>query len=233
MEILWRFLEDSWLALLLAVICGYLLGSVNWAIIVTRAFSRKDIREEGSGNAGATNVLRAHGKIPALLTTVGDVLKSVLAALLGGWLLTYVHLADPAQSFSVDTLRMIGGYFGGFCGILGHVLPVFYGFRGGKGVLTTLGMFLVLDWRVALTCLGVFIVIVAICRMVSLGSILAIGCGTPLLLVTGYLLDHRPLPQVIFTMLFAVLVEMIIVIKHKDNIKRIAAGTERRLGRKN
>lgn len=235
MESLGNFLANSWLALLLAMICGYLLGSVNWAIIVTRWFSRKDIRDEGSGNAGATNVLRAHGAVPALLTTVGDVLKSVLAALLGGWLLTAVHMDAEAltqSGYTLATLRLIGGYFGGYCGILGHVLPVFYGFRGGKGVLTTLGMFLVLDWRVALTCLGIFIVIVAITRLVSLGSILAIGCGTPLLLVTGYLMDQRPLPQVIFTMIFAALVETVIVVKHKDNIKRLIAGTERKLGQK-
>ncbi len=230
------FLSNSWLALLLAVVAGYLLGSVNWAIIVTRAFSRKDIREEGSGNAGATNVLRAHGKLPALLTTVGDILKSVLAALLGGWLLTHLHLTLPDAAMLPDwagnNLWLIGGYFGGFAGILGHVLPVFYGFRGGKGVLTTLGMFLVLDWRVALTCLGIFIVIVAITRMVSLGSVLAIGCGAPLLLVLGLWVDHRALPMIMFTVIFAVLVETVIVLKHKENIKRIIAGTERKLGEK-
>ena len=223
------FLANSWAALLLTVVGGYLLGSVNWAIIVTRFFSRKDIREEGSGNAGATNVLRAHGKLPAALTAAGDVGKSVLAALFGAFLLTHLHLGQPAYE---DSLWLIGGYFGGFAGIIGHVLPVFYGFRGGKGVLTTLGMFLVVDWRVALTCLGIFIIIVAVCRMVSLGSVLAIGFGAPLLVVTGRLLDGLSWPQVIFTVIFAVLVETVIVIKHKDNIKRIAAGTERKLGQK-
>ena len=225
------FLSHSGLSLLLVILGGYLLGSINWAIIVTRAFSRKDIREEGSGNAGATNVLRAHGKIPALLTTAGDIVKSVLAALLGGWLLTHLHLAGtPATETAV--LWLVGGYFGGFACIVGHVLPVFYGFRGGKGVLTTLGMFLVVDWRVALTCLGIFIVIVAISRMVSLGSVLAIGCGAPLLVVTGRILDGRSWAEVLFTVVFAILVEVIIVVKHKENIKRILAGTERRLGEK-
>ena len=223
------FLANSWLSLLLTVVCGYLLGSVNWAIIVTRFFSRKDIREEGSGNAGATNVLRAHGKLPAALTAVGDIVKAVLSALLGGFLLTNLHLAQPVWE---DSLWLVGGYFGGLFSIVGHVLPLFYGFRGGKGVLTTLGMFLVVDYRVALTCLGVFIVIVAITRMVSLGSILAIGCGMPLLLVTGFLLDGLLWQQVVFTVVFAVVVETIIVIKHKDNIKRIATGTERKLGQK-
>lgn len=223
------FLSNSWLALLLAMVAGYLLGSINWAIIVTAFFSRKDIREEGSGNAGATNVLRAHGKLPAALTAVGDIAKSVLSALLGGWLLTHLHMGEPVWT---DALWLIGGYFGGFASIIGHVLPVFYGFRGGKGVLTTLGMFLVLDTRVALTCLAVFIIIVAISRMVSLGSVLAIGCGAPLLLAVGLWIDRLPWPVVLFTVVFGVLVEIIIVVKHKDNIKRIAAGTERKLGQK-
>ena len=219
-----------WPALLAAAVVGYLLGSINWAIIVTRAFSNKDIRDEGSGNAGATNVLRAHGIKAAALTSVGDVLKSVFAALLGGWLALYIPLGGAAVD--ADTLRLMGGYFGGFSCIIGHVLPVFYGFRGGKGVLTTLGMFLVLDWRVALLCLGIFGAIVACCRMVSLGSVLAIGCGAPLLLFFGLVTDKTPLERVLFCVVFAVLVEIAIVWKHKGNLKRIAAGTERRLGEK-
>ena len=82
-----NFFENSWLAVLLAAICGYLLGSINWAIIVTRAIFRKDIRTEGSGNAGATNVLRNHGRGPAILTTIGDIAKSMVAVVVGGWLL--------------------------------------------------------------------------------------------------------------------------------------------------
>ena len=219
-----------WPALLAAAVVGYLLGSINWAIIVTRAFANKDIRDEGSGNAGATNVLRAHGRKAAAFTALGDVLKSVLAALCGGWLALYIPLDGAAVD--TDVLHLMGGYIGGFSCIIGHVFPVFYGFRGGKGVLTTLGMFLVLDWRVALLCLGIFIVIVACCRMVSLGSVLAIGCGTPLTFFFGLVADKTPLEQVIFCAIFALLVEVVIVWKHKDNLKRIAAGTERRLGEK-
>ncbi len=220
-----------WPALLAAAVVGYLLGSVNWAIIVTRAFSNKDIREEGSGNAGATNVLRAHGGKAAAFTALGDVCKSVLAVLFGGWLALYIPQA-VGGTMDASAVRLLGGYIGGFCGIIGHVFPVFYGFRGGKGVLATLGMFLVLDWRVALLCLGIFAVIVACCRMVSLGSVLAIGCGAPLLLFFGLVTDNAPLEQVLFCVVFALLVESVIVIKHKENLKRIVAGTERRLGEK-
>lgn len=225
------FLQNSWLAVLLAVVCGYLLGSINWAIIVTRTIFRKDIRTEGSGNAGATNVLRNHGRGPAILTTVGDIAKSMVAVVIGGWLLSNLQLGDPQLSGYKDwigqNLSLIGGYIGGFFCLLGHDFPVFYGFRGGKGVLTTLGMFLLLDWRVALTCLGVFIVIVAISRMVSLGSILAIGCGPVLL----YLWSDTP-EKAVFCTVAAVLVWLLIVWQHRANIGRIFAGTESKLGQK-
>ncbi len=224
-----NFLQNSWLALLLAAISGYLLGSINWAIIITRTVFRKDIRTEGSGNAGATNVLRNHGRGPAILTTIGDIGKSMVAVVVGGWLLANLQLDAPSGSnlWIQENLSLVGGYVGGFFCLLGHDFPVFYGFRGGKGVLTTLGMFLLLDWRVALTCLGVFIVIVAISRMVSLGSILAIGCGPTLL----YLWADNP-EKAVFCAVFATLVWLLIVWQHRANIGRILTGTENKLGQK-
>lgn len=222
------FFTDSWAALLLAAVIGYLLGSVNWAILITRWFTHKDIRSFGSGNAGATNVLRSQGTVPAVLTTVGDLAKSLLATWFGGWLLANVHLADVA--FDVQTLTLIGRYMAGLCCIIGHVLPVFYHFRGGKGVLTTLGMFLVADWRVALMCLALFIAIVAVSRLVSLGSVVAIGYGPLLVFVLHVWVDKMSAPMVAFTTVMTAAVATIIVVKHADNIKRLAAGKERRIG---
>ncbi len=222
------FFTDSWAALILAMVAGYLLGSINWAILITRWFSHKDIRSFGSGNAGATNVLRSQGTVPAVLTTVGDLAKSVFATWLGGWLLTNFHLADAA--FDGQTLTLIGRYGAGLCCIVGHVLPIFYRFRGGKGVLTTLGMFLVADWRVALMCLTLFIAIVAVSRLVSLGSVVAIGYGPLLVVVLHVWVDKMSLPMVVFTTVMTAAVAAIIVIKHADNIKRLAAGKERRIG---
>ena len=191
------FFTDSWAALILAAVIGYLLGSVNWAILITRWFANRDIRSFGSGNAGATNVLRSQGTVPAVLTTVGDLAKSVLATWFGGWLLANFHLADAA--YDGQTLTLIGRYVAGLCCIIGHVLPIFYRFRGGKGVLTTLGMFLVADWRVALMCLTLFIAIVAVSRLVSLGSVVAIGYGPLLIVVLHVWVDKMSLPMVIFT----------------------------------
>lgn len=223
------FLHSSWLALLITAVGGYLLGSINWAIIITRTIFRKDIRTEGSGNAGATNVLRNHGRGPAILTTIGDIAKSMLAVVIGSWLLANLQLDAPAGSslWMQENLALIGGYIGGFFCLLGHDFPVFYGFRGGKGVLSTLGMFLLLDWRVALACLGVFIVVVAISRMVSLGSILAIGCGPVLL----YLLADST-ERAVFSTVVATLVWLLIVWQHRANIGRIIAGNENKLGQK-
>ncbi len=226
------FIANSWPALILTAVGGYLLGSINWAIIITRFIFRKDIREEGSGNAGATNVLRNHGRGPAIMTAFGDVGKSMIAVLLGGWLLSHLQVGEPALSGYKDWIQLhlslIGGYVGGFFCLLGHDFPVFYGFRGGKGVLTTLGMFLLLDWRVALICLAIFAVIVAITRMVSLGSILSIGCGMPLLYFLNRSTDGG---AAIFCTVMAALVELLIVWQHRANIRRIIDGTENRLGK--
>lgn len=233
------FLANSWLALVLTAVTGYLLGSINWAIIITKWFSRKDIRSVGSGNAGATNVLRSQGTLPAALTTVGDVAKGVLAVLIGGWLLVHLRLDGAApgsslpeelRSFSLNADRLIGRYFGGFFCVLGHLFPIFYQFRGGKGVLATLGMLFVVDWRVALLGLVAFGITVAISRMVSLGSIVA-ACTLPACtLVLGLWVDHTSGGAVAFCTVLIGLISGIVIWKHKGNIDRIAAGTERRIG---
>lgn len=233
------FLANSWLALLLTAVVGYLLGSINWAIIVTKCFSHKDIRSVGSGNAGATNVLRSQGALPAILTTVGDVTKGVLAVLIGGWLLVHLRLQGAApgsglpeglRDFSLNADRLIGRYCGGLFCVIGHLFPVFYQFRGGKGVLATLGMLLVLDWRVALLGLAVFGVTLAISRMVSLGSIVA-ACALPVLtLVFRRYVDHFSTGAVIFCTVLIAVISGIVIWKHRGNLQRIAAGTERRIG---
>lgn len=227
---MWSFFTDSWAALVLAIAVGYLLGSINWAILITHWFTHKDIRSFGSGNAGATNVLRSQGAVPAVLTTLGDLGKSMLATWFGGWLLMNLHMTQAA--FDSCTLMVIGRFVAGFCCIIGHVLPIFYHFRGGKGVLTTLGMFLIADWRVALLCFTLFIFIVVISRLVSLGSVVAIGYGPLLLCILHFAVDKVFLPMGIFTTIMTAAVASVIVIKHKDNLKRVSAGTERRLGEK-
>lgn len=193
-------------ALLVGV--AYLLGSISFAVLIVRRTTGTDIRTEGSGNAGATNVLRAHGKGLALAVAALDVAKGAAAVLL-----VRFATADPRYAAAA-----------GFAAILGHVFPIFYGFRGGKGVATAVGAFLVLAPLATLVCVGVFVAVVAATRYVSLGSMLAIVLLPP---VAGSLFHASP-PIVVAAAATAVLV----VLKHRENLKRLIRGTERRLGQK-
>lgn len=222
------FLQHSWLSLLLTAVIAYLLGSINSAIIVTKLTSKEDIRSYGSGNAGATNVLRSKGKLPALLTTLGDLLKSFLAVLIGGWLMTHLQLGGA----STDGAKLVGEYLAGLFCILGHLYPLYFGFKGGKGVLTTLGMMLILDWRVALICLGFFIVTVLISRMVSLGSIVAAALLPVFTYIFRAFVEKQQGGTVWFCTSMAILIGAILICKHIPNIKRIIHGTESKLGSK-
>jgi glycerol-3-phosphate acyltransferase PlsY len=190
------------------VLVAYLLGSISFAVLVVRAKTGKDIRSEGSGNAGATNVLRSYGKKLALLVALADVAKGAAAVFL-----MRLVTADPRWAAAA-----------GFAAILGHVLPVFYGFRGGKGVATAVGAFLALSPLALLVCLAVFLAIVATTRYVSLGSVVALALLPP---VAG-LFFHAPRAVVTAAGATAVL----ILVKHLPNLKRLARGEERKLGRR-
>lgn len=224
-EQLWAFLSTSWSALLLCAVVAYLLGSINTAIIVTRLMGKRDIREMGSGNAGATNVLRSQGKAAALLTTLGDLLKSILAVLAGRLILRYLG----GDAITPELLSLYGAYIAGFFCILGHLYPVFFGFRGGKGILATLGMMLMLDWKVALICLGIFIVVVLIWRMVSLGSVVAAFSMAVLTWVFRAFVYDQPPRVVALCTVMASIIALLLIYKHIPNLKRIAQGTERKL----
>jgi glycerol-3-phosphate acyltransferase PlsY len=190
------------------VVAGYLLGSVSFAVLLVRLVAGRDIRAEGSGNAGATNVLRSHGKRLAAVVALLDIAKGAAAVFL-----VRLVTADPRYAAAA-----------GFAAILGHVFPVFYGFRGGKGVATAVGAFLVLAPAALLTCLGMFVLIVAATRYVSLGSVVAMVLLPP---VAG-LMFHAPRAVVVAAAATAVL----ILFKHLGNLKRLAAGRERKLGQK-
>jgi glycerol-3-phosphate acyltransferase PlsY len=187
---------------------GYLLGSLSFAVLLVRLVSGKDIRTEGSGNAGATNVLRGHGKGLALAVAGLDIAKGALAVFL-----VRLVTADPRYAAAA-----------GFAAILGHVFPIFYGFRGGKGVATAVGAFLVLAPWPTLVCVAIFVAVVAITRYVSLGSVLAMALLPP---VAG-ILFHAPRAVVLSAAATAVL----IVLKHRENLGRLARGEERKLGAK-
>jgi acyl phosphate:glycerol-3-phosphate acyltransferase len=190
------------------VVVAYLLGSISFAVLIVRLTTGTDIRAEGSGNAGATNVLRSYGRKLAILVALLDVGKGAAAVLL-----MRLVTADP-----------LWGAAAGLAAVLGHVFPVFYGFRGGKGVATAVGAFLVLAPLALLSCLAVFFIVVALTRYVSLGSVISMVLLPP---VAG-LLFHASRPVVVAASLTA----LVVVLKHLGNLKRLATGRERKLGAK-
>lgn len=225
------FSINSWLAILLTMGAAYLLGSMNWAIILTRLFSGQDIRKVGSGNAGATNVLRSQGVVVAALTLIGDIGKGVLAAFLGGWIMSWVQLSPgDAPMLTYAELILMGRYIAGVFVVVGHMYPLFHGFRGGKGVAATAGLIFVLDWRMALMCAGLFLLTVAVSRMVSLGSVLAASYVPVLTFVFRRFADDMPLETVLFCTVLTAIVALCVIVKHGSNMRRIANGTERRIG---
>ena len=226
---MWDLLVHNWPALLAIAASAYLLGSMNWAIILTRLFNKSDIREVGSGNAGTTNVLRSQGPVLAAMTLIGDVGKGVLATLLGGWLINAMQTVPTAESID---LTLVGQYAACLFVVLGHMYPVFHGFHGGKGVATAAGLLFVLDWRVALLCLSVFIIVVAITRMVSLGSVLAVSLAPFATFAARHWLDAFTMELSLFCTCMITPVALIIILKHSANLRRIAAGTESRIGEK-
>lgn len=221
-------IENSWLAVLLTAFVAYLCGSVNFAVIISRLMFKEDVRTKGSGNGGATNMLRVYGKAPALLTLVGDLAKSFVAILCGGYLLTHLQLTGTAE-ISLESMRLVGRYLAGVSCVFGHLYPVFFGFRGGKGVLTSLGMILILDIRVALLCLAVFIITVAITRMVSLGSVLGEAVAPGLVFLFAKFVDGNSTASVSFCVAFITLTVLTVIIKHRTNIVRICKGTESKI----
>ncbi len=190
------------------VVVGYLLGSMSFAVLVVRLATGRDIRTEGSGNAGATNVLRSHGKGLALLVATLDIAKGAAAVLL-----VRLVTGDPRYAAAA-----------GFAAILGHVYPLFYGFRGGKGVATAVGVFLVLAPLAALSCVALWVLIVAFTRYVSLGSVVAMVLLPPI--AGGVFHASRAV------VLAAAGTAAIVVLKHRENLARLSTGTERKLGKK-
>ena len=194
-------------------VCAYLLGSLSFAIIVSKVTLGKDIRNYGSGNAGLTNAYRTMGAGKTLFVLLGDIAKGAAAITIGA------VLAGPVG-------KLVAGIFV----ILGHMFPVYFGFRGGKGVVTAAAMMLMLDWRVFLICFALFAIVFAWKKTVSLSSI----CGCLLYpfatFFITYFVDYRqdglPLFYVVTATVVAALIGATVIIKHRANIKRILAGEE-------
>ena len=187
------------------ILIAYFLGSINFAIIISGKKYKEDIRDHGSKNAGMTNMMRTYGKKAAVLTLVGDALKAIVACFIG-----YVIMGS------------LGAYAAGLFCMIGHVFPIFYGFKGGKGVVTAAATVLMTDWLVFLILLALFILMVAIWRYISLASITCMLLYPLILSFTTKIFLQRISPFILFSVLMAAL----IIGKHWTNIQRLREGKE-------
>ena len=208
------------LAYIIIAIIAYLIGSVNFSIIISKKMAGFDVREKGSGNAGTTNMLRSVGKKAAAITLVCDILKGVISICIA------IIIGNIAKNLDRELLLQIAG----IAVVIGHTFPVFFGFKGGKGVATSLGVLLMSNWQIGLICLVFALVLMALTRMVSLGS-----CGAAVLfpVLTLFINEHYTVltegknGNVYF--IYSVILAIIVLYNHRENIKRILSGTENKL----
>lgn len=199
------------LSYIIIIIIAYLLGNISTSYIVAKRLAGVDIRTQGSGNAGSTNVLRTLGKKAGAMTFVGDLLKGIIAVLLS-------QLIAEFTGLDVVTARYIA-VIGVVCG---HNWPALLGFRGGKGVATSFGAMIAVDPIIALICFAIFLIVVSVTKYVSLGSVVGISMS-PIIMM---LVQNKK--GVLVTLFLAAL----IIYTHRENIKRLLKGTERKIGKK-
>ena len=207
-------------AYIIMLVIAYAIGSINFSVIISKKFAGFDVREKGSGNAGSTNMLRSVGKKAALITLICDILKGVISILIA------IIIGNIVKTIDRELLVQIAG----IAVVIGHTFPIFFEFKGGKGVATSLGVLLMSNWQIGLICLVFALVLMALTRMVSLGS-----CGAAILfpVLTLFINEH-------YTVLtegksgstyfvYSLILAIIVLYNHRTNIKRILNGTENKL----
>lgn len=237
-----------WIIAGVTAVIAYLLGSVNSSIIISKMISGKDIRTEGSGNAGATNMLRTHGKKAGVLTLLCDMLKGVIAVLLARLVVWFIITFGLSPKDYLETAGMVAPtvfgnnvstfearyllgyipYIAALFAVIGHNFPIFFGFKGGKGVATSGAVILMLDWKVGLIVLVFALAVMAVTRYVSLGSVLS-AVAYPIALA-AFMLGKGSFD--FGQLLFAVIISALLIYRHRANIARLRNGTESKLGEK-
>ena len=215
---------------LASILVGYLLGSVNSAIVVSRLLHGEDIRTHGSGNAGLTNMLRTYGLGAAGLTLLGDFLKTAISVFIGGVLGGFCYVGGISMGGLSSDIPL--AYIAGFFSIIGHIWPIYYKFKGGKGVLCTAVLALILTPIEFAILIALFILIVATTKYVSLGSV-TVGVLYPVV-VSGHIKVLMSFNSAIpgqngIMALITIVIAILIVYCHRENLKRISEGTERRI----
>ncbi|MBE6866348.1 MAG: glycerol-3-phosphate 1-O-acyltransferase PlsY [Ruminococcaceae bacterium] len=204
---------------------GYLLGSISFAIVISKVFYKQDIRNFGSGNAGMTNVLRTFGIKAAAATFAGDFLKGTVSVLIAKAIMNTVNTA-PAPG--VDFYKDLAVYIVVSGALLGHLKPVFFGFKGGKGISVAFGSMMAATPPITLAAFAVWGATVALTKYVSLASILAVAGYTLFTFISFYISGTYSIPHGVA----AVVLPAVIIYAHRSNIKRLMAGTERKIGEK-
>ncbi len=204
--------------MLVTMVASYLLGSINTAILVSRLLYKDDVRRYGSGNAGLTNMLRTFGGRAAVLTLVGDILKAALSVVIGGVLLGFYYTGGMSLGE--------GPYVAALFAVIGHIFPIYYRFKGGKGVLVTATVALILSPISFVVLFGCFALILYLTKYVSLASVTSAALY-PVTLYAYVLIRFKDMPMPGMIALVSILLAIIILICHKDNLKRIGERTER------
>ena len=203
-------------AYIIVGIVAYLIGSISFSVIISKKMAGFDVREKGSGNAGATNMLRSVGKKAAILTLLGDALKGVVAILFA------IIVGAIAKSADKSLLVQIAGILV----VVGHTFPVFFGCKGGKGVATSLGVLLMTNWKIGLICLVFALVLMAVTRMVSLGSI---GAAVLFPVLVLFIHTNFTISEGSSYFIYSIILAAIVIFNHRANIQRILNGTENKL----
>ena len=201
-------------AYIIVAVIAYLLGSISFSVIISKKMAGFDVREKGSGNAGSTNVLRTVGKKAAILTLICDILKGVVAVLIATLVGKIWKELDGAL------LVQLAGIFV----IIGHTFPIFFKFKGGKGVATSLGIVLLLNWQIGLICLVFALVLMVLTQMVSVGSI---GAAILYPVLTLFISQNYIVPGTYI--ISSIIIAILVVFNHRSNVKRLLSGTENRI----
>lgn len=206
---------------LLVTLVAYLIGSISFSVIFGKKFAGVDVREKGSKNAGSTNVLRVAGKKAAICSLVCDILKGVVAVLIA------FIVANIIGQESIDGALLV--QLAGFAVIVGHTFPVFFKFKGGKGVATALGVLLVVNYQIGLICLVFALLLMLLTRMVSVGSIGAAILFPVLTIFIGQNYIINPVSAANSYLPLAIAVAVLVIYNHRSNVQRLLNGTENKL----
>ena len=195
-------------------VIAYAIGSINFSVILSKKMAGFDIREKGSGNAGSTNMLRSVGKKAAAITLVCDILKGIASIIIGIIVGNIFNKVDKAVVVQAAGLGVV----------IGHTFPIFFGFKGGKGVATSLGLIIFINWKIGLICLIIGVLIIAFTKMVSAGSIIAaiLFAILTIFIHTGYIVEGNYI-------IFGILLASFVIFNHRENLKRLIQGKENKI----